>query len=191
MPQEMSCQDLEGGSEASIFSILRRSGWSLRAVTAQPSLLVHLADVEKLGPQLLQSLPDLLLQLPGSLGQVCVYPWQRCLSSWRSFSLGGWKLEAGGTGVGSSLFGRVPASPRRVLFVLLSPTSRPSSLPDYLPCRPQAPAPDTEAIALERPFNKVQQLPNQVQSLKQIPHESFLVVLLLWLNSSWPRTFNI
>ena len=137
MPQEMSCQDLEGGSEASIFSILRRSGRSLRAVTAQPSLLVHLADVEKLGPQLLQILPDLLLQLPGSLGQVCVYPWQRCLSSWRSFSLGGWKLEAGGTGVGSSLFGRVPASPRRVLFVLAL-THFMSVFPSWLPALPTA-----------------------------------------------------
>ena len=48
---------------------------------------------------------------------------------------------------------------------LLSPTSCPSFLPDYLPCRLQAPAPDAEAIALERPFNKVQQLPIQVQSL--------------------------
>ena len=64
MPQEIFCQDLEGGSEASIFSILRRSGQSLRAVAAQPSLLVHLVDVEKLVPQLLQILPDLLLHLP-------------------------------------------------------------------------------------------------------------------------------
>lgn len=65
---------MEGESETSIFSILRRSGQSLRAVAAQPSLLVHMVDVEKLGPQLLQILPDLLLQLPRSLGQVSVYP---------------------------------------------------------------------------------------------------------------------